>query len=292
MILIVDDSELTQLVLQEYLIPLGYPLVFASNGREALNLLCTPANNFLTVLLDREMPEMNGMEVLSQIATHDRLWNLPIILQTARSSKEEIEEGIKAGAYYYLTKPYTMSEVRMITKTAIADYKMHQEVSKNINKTTDSDVIPAKNQYSFSKVEEVAVLANLLSRRCPNPVKVSIGLFELLSNAVEHGNLGITYHEKTKLIQSGELEMELRNRSLQPKYAGRTATVTVEKSDKKIVFRIKDEGSGFDWAEYLVINPIRAFDSHGRGIAMSRKNSFHSLEYLGNGNEVVATINL
>jgi len=49
---------------------------------------------------------------------------------------------------------------------------------------------------------------------------------------------------------------------------------------------ITDQGDGFDWQPYLDIDPARAFASHGRGIALSRKLSFTSLEYLGSGNQV------
>jgi len=53
-----------------------------------------------------------------------------------------------------------------------------------------------------------------------------------------------------------------------------------------------DQGAGFDWQSYLEMSPDRAFDSHGRGIAMSRMLSFVALEYTGNGNTVCATVAL
>ena len=53
---------------------------------------------------------------------------------------------------------------------------------------------------------------------------------------------------------------------------------------------IRDEGSGFDWMSYLEIDPRRAFDTHGRGIAMAKMLSFSRLEYHGNGCEVVACV--
>ena len=55
---------------------------------------------------------------------------------------------------------------------------------------------------------------------------------------------------------------------------------------------IKDEGKGFAWQDYLEMDPNRAFDTHGRGIAMARMLSLDSVEYRGSGNEVVATIKL
>jgi hypothetical protein len=53
---------------------------------------------------------------------------------------------------------------------------------------------------------------------------------------------------------------------------------------------IKDQGDGFDFEKYLDMDPARAFDTHGRGIAMSRMLSFDSLDYRGCGNEVEVTV--
>ena len=52
----------------------------------------------------------------------------------------------------------------------------------------------------------------------------------------------------------------------------------------------EDEGDGFDWEKYLSFDAERAFDTHGRGIAMASKLSFSSIEYHGKGNELTATI--
>lgn len=58
----------------------------------------------------------------------------------------------------------------------------------------------------------------------------------------------------------------------------------------RVEFTIRDQGDGFDWSKYLDFSPERAFDTHGRGIALARKLSFDSFEYLGNGNTVIAAI--
>jgi hypothetical protein len=55
---------------------------------------------------------------------------------------------------------------------------------------------------------------------------------------------------------------------------------------------IIDQGDGFNWQPYLEFSPERAFDLHGRGVAMSKAASFDSLEYQGNGNTVVTRVKL
>ena len=63
-------------------------------------------------------------------------------------------------------------------------------------------------------------------------------------------------------------------------------------SEKKnrIRFVILDQGAGFEWENYLDLCPDRAFDSHGRGIAMALSISFDQIEFRGNGNEVSVTV--
>ena len=57
-----------------------------------------------------------------------------------------------------------------------------------------------------------------------------------------------------------------------------------------IEITVTDQGCGFDWQSYISLDEHRAFDSHGRGIAMARMMSFDTLEYRGCGNQVVGTI--
>jgi len=57
-----------------------------------------------------------------------------------------------------------------------------------------------------------------------------------------------------------------------------------------VQIRIRDQGPGFDWTPYMDFDPDRAFDPHGRGIAVARLSSFDELEFIGGGNEVLATV--
>jgi hypothetical protein len=110
-------------------------------------------------------------------------------------------------------------------------------------------------------------------------------------NAVEHGNLGVTYQEKAQLKWEGDWEGEIARRLTLPEYSDRVATIRVERLAAETVrFTISDEGAGFDWQKFLTFDPDRAYDPNGRGIAMAKMLSFASLEYQGLGNVVVATV--
>ncbi len=289
-IIAVDDSLPIRKILKKFLEPAGFSVETAEDGERGWELLVKNPGKYSTVLLDREMPKMNGMEVLARIKEHEELQTIPVIMQTSLDAKKEIMEGLEAGAYYYLTKPYTEESLLSIVKTAVADHTKYRSLREETRKTVSSVPTEKSNRYAFRTLDEADMLATLMSRMCPEPEKVVTGLFELLINAIEHGNLGIDYEEKSALIDAGQWEIEVNRRLLQREYLSKAAHLEYEFINDEIHFRIRDEGNGFDWEKYLEISPERAFDTHGRGIAMARKFSFDSLQYLNNGKELLAVV--
>lgn len=289
-VLAVDDEPLNLLILTEALEEAGYDYVTAENGSDALALLESEPARFEAVLLDRMMPDIDGMEVLARMKAHQRLAQLPVILQTACAAKSEIEEGLQAGAYYYLAKPFEYKAAVEVVRAAVADYRRYRRVR-------DAAAIPVhtlryldKGTFSFSSLAHARDLAASLSNVIDNGEQLAVGLGELFINAVEHGNLGITYKEKSALNAKGEWENEVNRRLALPENFHKKVVVEFERGEDEVRFLIHDQGQGFPWRRYLEISPERAFDSHGRGIAMARMMSFDSLEYLGCGNAVLAVV--
>src|SRR5688572_31785052 len=103
-VLVVDDNEFDQVLLQAHLEAAGFGLEFAHDGVEAWEKLKQSPNGFDVVLLDRAMPKMNGLELLTRIKSDPELRVIPVILQTASGDRSQILEGVRAGAYYYLVK--------------------------------------------------------------------------------------------------------------------------------------------------------------------------------------------
>ncbi|MFO1385246.1 MAG: response regulator [Chitinivorax sp.] len=291
-ILIVDDEPFNIEILTEHLENSGYLVEPAYDGQEAWDILQDERNRFDAILLDRMMPRMNGMELLAKIKQLDRFKTLPVILQTAMGSPDAVREGLQAGAYYYLTKPFERETLLAIVAAAVRDRLAQLELLKQLEQQRDTLTMLRYGEFQFRTLAEARRLTALLSSVCPQPEKVAMGLSELLINAVEHGNLGITYKEKTKLIQDNAWEGELNQRLALPQYASRRASVMLTRDNHEIRFVVADQGDGFDWQPFMEFSPDRAFDPHGRGISMARMLSFDAIEYQGNGNTVVATIKL
>ncbi len=145
-------------------------------------------------------------------------------------------------------------------------------------------------KIAFRTLHEAQALSLSLAQHLPNPYAVAQGLAELMINAIEHGNLGITYEEKTQLLMEGRWEAEIERRLTLPEHRDKYATVEYVTASDEHILTIRDQGHGFDWRYYLEFPPGRALDPNGRGIAMSKSLAFSNIEYHGNGNTVVCRI--
>jgi CheY-like chemotaxis protein len=289
-VLVVDDEELNREIIAEYLSGGQYELDMAEDGSIAWSKLEADPDAYDVVLLDRMMPNLNGMEVLARMKGHPDLRSVPVILQTARASKEDMLEGIRAGAYYYLIKPFEEEMLFSVVETAARDSANYRHSREALRQTAQTVGLLKEGLFQFRTLSEARNLATLVAQTCPRPEAALLGLTELLVNAVEHGNLGITYAEKTQLHAESRWEEEVERRLNDPEYGGRVAELQVSVGeDKETTLVVRDQGSGFDWRQYMEFSPERATHTHGRGITMANKLSFDSLEYQGSGNTVVAT---
>jgi len=287
-ILLVDDDEFNMKILREDLEFYGYQVVEACDGKIACDILEKDAN-FDVILLDRMMPKMNGMEVLEVIKHDQRTKNIPVIMQTAAASKSQIQEGIDSGAFYYLTKPYDVKVMLSVIKNAILDSKKRQSFDKSTSIASTNQFMQSRN-FVFRTIAEAKILSTIIANLCYEPETAIAGITELMLNAIEHGNLGLTFNEKTQLLMNNKLNSEIEKRLQNTLYIDKLAKLTFEKKDGLIEITIEDQGEGFDWKPYLEMPLERAELPNGRGIALAKMTSFDSIEYLGNGNKVVCII--
>jgi CheY-like chemotaxis protein/anti-sigma regulatory factor (Ser/Thr protein kinase) len=289
-VLIVDDDRFNREILVEFLDGEGYELSIAADGQEALSALAVRDHVFDAVLLDRMMPGIDGMEVLQQIKSTPELRWLPVIMQTAAAAKDQVIEGIEAGAFYYLTKPFEMEMLRSLVRSAVDASRTQRRLRAEIEQ--HRVLIGMMNRASFAirTPDEARRLAVLVANAAPEPDQAVLGLSELLLNAIEHGNLGLSYQDKSRLRESGTWEAEVARRLSLPEYAERTVSLEFSRSGDAVEVLITDQGDGFDWRPYLELDASRAFHAHGRGIALARKLSVQSMKYLGKGNQVLARL--
>ncbi len=289
-VLLVEDNALERTLLVHDLKSMGYSVRISIDGEDAWSILEANPDAFDVVLLDNVMPRLNGIELLARMKKDRRFRLLPVIMQTATTTREAMLEGIQAGAYYYLPKPFDPEMVGAVVRTAANDYAGYRRVQENLRRGMQSLSMLQEARFTLRTFEQARDLGSMLATACPEPERVVVGLTELLFNAIEHGNLGITYEEKTALDTREAWQAEVSARLALPENQHKRVEFLFERLPNEIRFTIRDEGAGFDWRRFLQIDPRRAFDTHGRGIVMARAYSFSSVDFNESGNEVVARV--
>ena len=106
-VLITDDSSTYRAIAQNYLQEFGVQTLEAQNGLEALEILKKSEKNIDAVLVDIEMPKMDGYTLASEVRKISKFRNLPLIAVTSMNSKNDRIRGVEAGMTEYISKPYS-----------------------------------------------------------------------------------------------------------------------------------------------------------------------------------------
>ncbi len=290
-ILVVDDEDLNRDILNEYLQDAGFTVFSASNGLEAIAQL-TENSPIDAIVLDRMMPVMDGMSFMATLNGLEKYRDIPVIMQTAAGSPEQIMEGIAAGVFYYLTKPYEKVTLLTILNSALEQRTGRRVAANELNSYRNAMHFMQQSSFSFKTLDEARDIAITIAAAFPKPEKVLFGLNELMVNAIEHGNLGITCEGKKKLLVENNWQSEVERRLRMPEYKDRFATITFTYNPEFLEVVITDMGDGFDYAQYMQFNASRLLDPNGRGIAMSKMYSFSEIEFRGKGNEVACRVKI
>lgn len=291
-ILVVDDNPTILHLLNKTLEKEGFTTLTATNGIEAMQQLAKHIDTIDVILLDRIMPEMDGIEVTRKIMNDHKLRHIPIIMQTSADKPEEISEGIKAGVFYYLTKPIERKTLLSVVSAAIKEIKQRKILRAEMQRHKMSFGLIEVMKSSCRDLYEAENLSSFLANCFPDPERALTGISELLINAVEHGNLDISYEEKTKLVEENRWKDEVSRRLKDPVNNNKNVTVIFEKKGEAYYLQVTDQGKGFNWQEYLELDPSRASDNHGRGVAMANMIAFDRLVYNEKGNQVTGIMKI
>ena len=175
-LLVVDDEPLNLEIIKEYLDDKDYDAVFVESGEAAWSQLETTETPFELVILDRMMPGMNGMELLRRMKADVRFRDIPVVMQTAASTPDQVREGIEAGAYYYLAKPYQPETLAAIVRAALHDVVMRKTAVRRASDHVRAMSMLDRAEFRFRRVDEIGPLIEVLTGLCPAPEVAAIGI--------------------------------------------------------------------------------------------------------------------
>jgi adenylate cyclase len=147
-ILVVDDNRMNRLLLGRALEQQGHSVSFAEDGRDALDQL--RREEFDLMLLDVEMPEVDGYEVLGELKQDPRLRDLPVIVTSALDELDGVVRCIELGAEDYLTKPVNGVLLRARVGSSLEKKRLHDEQRELISKFATREVAEELLASGFS----------------------------------------------------------------------------------------------------------------------------------------------
>jgi CheY-like chemotaxis protein len=285
-VLVVDDSPIDRrlaggLLQREG----GWQVLFAENGREALDLLAGDVLPEL-ILTDLSMPEVNGLELVQKV--HRQYPQLPVILMTARGSEELAVQALQEGAASYVPKRVLAKCLATTAKRVVAAIREARNREALFGRLKHSEhvfEIPSDMAYVSALVgylQQLMQISHLFGEAVR--LRVGIALEEALSNAYYHGNLELDGDLRESDF-AGYHSQE-RDRAADPRYRERPILATVRVDRDAIEFTITDQGRGFDPATLPDPNdPANLDRASGRGLVLMR-TFMDDVRYNASGNSV------
>ena len=267
-VLVVDDDNTSLEILTRSVTESGLKPHPFTDSKAAWEFLSRQPHATHIALLDKMMPDMDGIELLGRIKASGELRDMPVILQTGDASVDQVLKGIDGGAFYYLTKPYHTNALRSLLQAAVREVQLRDEMRARIETVVPAPPIQQAT-YLVHTPQEAHEVAATIGMHSFNPTPVSNALCELMLNGIEHGNLEIGFEDKGKLLASGEWDAELASRLEDTRYKARRVRVTVDRTETGHQVVVTDEGRGFDATGYLQRNLAQNYfiGPNGRGIA-------------------------
>lgn len=140
--------------------------------------------------------------------------------------------------------------------------------------------------FQARTIDDIQSISKQISKLLPNSPNSYLGISELGINAIEHGNLGISYDDKTQLLRDFQWQSEIDRRLALPENLHKQVHINVYIGTEQAVIQLEDEGKGFNWEHYLTFCEERLRDNHGRGIAVANSICFDNIEFVSPGNIV------
>ncbi|MBQ3656581.1 MAG: response regulator [Bacteroidales bacterium] len=283
-ILIIEDDFISRNYLRDLLRYSGYEAVSARNVPEGLDSYIRQKPDM--IICDILLPGVSGLEFLKQIREKDL--TTFILMVATQTSERVITECFRNGANDFLKHPILDKDI--LPKIAKQKDKLENQHTKTDFGSVISGNINMVFPIGFDVVYKIAerVFDEFIPGYFSDYVEteIRVGLSELICNAVEHGNLGITFSEKKRSTDEGNFEQLIRERLEDPVLSSRRVKIEFSYNEEECQWVITDDGDGFDYNNISVPSLEENKEGFsGRGINLS-KALFDSIEYIGKGNVV------
>lgn len=283
-VLVVDDDPMIVLMLEHALKTADFHVLKANDGETAWGIF--RAERPFLLLTDVEMPGGDGVSLLRRVKDEDP--DTIVVVITGSESEDYVIETLRAGGDNFLKKPLDLppllTMVREYREIASRENFLKSarrsldRLDLSLTLPSDPDLLASAAQLIEHEVEPFLKKDDRLA--------VRLGVYEMLQNALEHGNFEMTSADKAAVLEKGGMADRLRELRAHPVLGKRMIFVKLTADAGQCQIAIRDEGKGFDWRGWLDAGGAdRLMDASGRGLLITRVY-FDKLHYNEAGNEV------
>jgi DNA-binding response OmpR family regulator len=281
-VLLVEDDPAVRNSLSEVLRHYGYTPLEAADGLAAIELFTQrPAD---IVITDVRMPGIDGLELLARVKKAAP--ETYVVIMTGYGAEDTAIQAIRNGASNYFKKPINVPEF-LYAVGVLADLVRSRRDHRFDPRLLESEtrVVRIGNDLDamYPVIRELTANASAFAFDVES---TRIALLEAITNAIEHGSLGITLEEKQAAMRSGKLRELFAQRAGLAPWRDRAVRIEYELTRGQISCRVTDEGEGFDWRSLPdSADPDNLFAGCGRGIVVMRL-SMDAVVFNDRGNAV------
>ena len=280
-VLFVDDEEDIRLSFRDRFEE-QFEVALASNGQEALEHLAGP-DATAVVVTDLRMPRMGGLDMIARAKDLDP--DLGFIVVSGHGDTDDVIAALRLGARNFLRKPYAFAELEEAIMLEARRYRLIQDerARRKVEQATEQFLVGVEgmtfllpssldwvNPLTFRLVGVMEAVGICDEQNRSN---VALALMEVITNAIEHGNLAMNGAIKREMMAAGEqaYAQELALRASQEPYRGRRVRVSASVDADRATITVEDEGAGFDFHHLPdPTDPENLFLPNGRGILLAR----------------------
>ena len=288
-LLLVDDEQLVRDELGGILEDEGYDVITGSDGQEGMELFRSEQPDM--VITDIRMPRRDGLWLAMTIKQEAP--DVPITVVTGHGTEAMAIDALRAGVTDFLKKPVRMEDLSGALTRMEAALHLATDVHQQAGMPESVQVAERSWRYLLNNdMDVIPEFVDFLLKHSTkgldsqSEMELNIALRELILNAMEHGNLGLSYEAKSQALEEGSLEQVLAQRAALPEYVERRVTVDATRRERELTICITDMGEGFDWHNLAdPQDPKNLLSSHGRGVLLARM-SVDDLSFNPKGNQV------
>lgn len=205
-VLVVDDIAANRNLLGETLEPNGYEVLLAPNGAMALKVAAKAKPKL--ILMDVNMPDMDGYEACAQLKANPELAEIPVIFITANDDQESLVKGFEVGGVDYIAKPFKEQEVLMRVETHLKIHMLTNALQAEVDLRREAE------EKANDANEAKSRFLSFISHEMRSPLNAIIGFSEELTDSLEADSRNENLEDAQSIHRSGKHLLGLINNLL------------------------------------------------------------------------------